>query len=467
MDYKGFYFNNDDEKRFYEGGAHFKYKELYYILENLSLTLPQQRNGVSADTKEIKRKYLFMRENPKSRNKTKNKNIKYILDSLTYKIYDLDNQHNKSNNNKFSNNSKNLTRNQKINNYFPLNYNSKNNYKSKSNDKNSVKINNEKDLSCSSIFGNNNQKKRIFVSLKNQKKSFLKFIQNEKMKKKVPSSISYDITNKNMNKRNSKGSKNNSIDLKQIYSYKKKCMNLNSNVNYKKMLNSKFNNRIITHYNCSSSSKSELTTKSKNKHYYNKSQDISSILIKNNNNTNQNKFFKNIKPKIKSEISSSIDKFSNLNCSTITINSSINKGKHFTNFIKNLKTINDKTRNQGVYNKLVFMKMGSSFKTNLSIQENHKLNQTQIYNNRTKTPIKSNDNKNINFTPLIKQNKESHHISRKETEISDLEINKCKISHYEIINKSYQKSKSIKSNFSKKINQNLYPQIKNNKKYNL
>ena len=59
---------------------------------------------------------------------------------------------------------------QKINNYFPLNYNSKNNYKSKSNDKNSVKINNEKDLSCSSIFGNNTQKKRIFVSLKNQKK---------------------------------------------------------------------------------------------------------------------------------------------------------------------------------------------------------------------------------------------------------------------------------------------------------
>ena len=113
------------------------------------------------------------------------------------------------------------------------------------------------------------------------------------------------------------------------------------------------------------------------------------------------------------------------------------------------------------------MKMGSSFKTNLSIQENHKLNQIQIYNNRTKTPIKSNDNKNINFTPLIKQNKESHHISRKETEISDLEINKCKISHYDIINKSYQKSKSIKSNFSKKINQNLYPQIKNNKKYNL
>ena len=70
MEYKGIYFNNNDsdEKQFYEGGAHFKYKDLYFILENLSLILPQQRSGISVDSKDIKRKFIFNNENPKSRN---------------------------------------------------------------------------------------------------------------------------------------------------------------------------------------------------------------------------------------------------------------------------------------------------------------------------------------------------------------------------------------------------------------
>ena len=33
--YKGIYFGNDNEQQFYEGGAHFKYSDLYNILENL------------------------------------------------------------------------------------------------------------------------------------------------------------------------------------------------------------------------------------------------------------------------------------------------------------------------------------------------------------------------------------------------------------------------------------------------
>lgn len=35
-EYKGIYYNNDDkEQKYYEGGAHFKYKDLYIILENI------------------------------------------------------------------------------------------------------------------------------------------------------------------------------------------------------------------------------------------------------------------------------------------------------------------------------------------------------------------------------------------------------------------------------------------------
>ena len=35
-EYKGIYYNDNKEQKYYEGGAHFKYKELYKILEELS-----------------------------------------------------------------------------------------------------------------------------------------------------------------------------------------------------------------------------------------------------------------------------------------------------------------------------------------------------------------------------------------------------------------------------------------------
>ena len=47
FEYKGMYFNDDDDNNknklnFYEGGAHFKYKDLYNILKQLENSLPQQ-----------------------------------------------------------------------------------------------------------------------------------------------------------------------------------------------------------------------------------------------------------------------------------------------------------------------------------------------------------------------------------------------------------------------------------------
>ena len=34
-EYKGLYYNDNTEQQFYEGGAHFQYKDLYQILEEL------------------------------------------------------------------------------------------------------------------------------------------------------------------------------------------------------------------------------------------------------------------------------------------------------------------------------------------------------------------------------------------------------------------------------------------------
>ena len=35
MEYKGIYYGDTNEQKFYEGGAHFRYKDLYKCLEKL------------------------------------------------------------------------------------------------------------------------------------------------------------------------------------------------------------------------------------------------------------------------------------------------------------------------------------------------------------------------------------------------------------------------------------------------
>ena len=36
-EYKGIYYGDDSEKKYFEGGAHFKYSKLYHILEQLAI----------------------------------------------------------------------------------------------------------------------------------------------------------------------------------------------------------------------------------------------------------------------------------------------------------------------------------------------------------------------------------------------------------------------------------------------
>ena len=54
-EYKGIYYNDDKEQQYYEGGAHFKYKELYKILEELSKKL----NSKKIPNKTIKHVSIF------------------------------------------------------------------------------------------------------------------------------------------------------------------------------------------------------------------------------------------------------------------------------------------------------------------------------------------------------------------------------------------------------------------------
>ena len=42
-DYKGIFYEDNSERKYYEGGAHFKYKDLYKILEELSKKLNSKK----------------------------------------------------------------------------------------------------------------------------------------------------------------------------------------------------------------------------------------------------------------------------------------------------------------------------------------------------------------------------------------------------------------------------------------
>ena len=44
-EYKGIYYNDDKEQEFYEGGAHFRYYDLYRCLEKLLVPIQRQRQN--------------------------------------------------------------------------------------------------------------------------------------------------------------------------------------------------------------------------------------------------------------------------------------------------------------------------------------------------------------------------------------------------------------------------------------
>ena len=87
--YKGVYFGNDSkEQKFYEGGAHFKYKELYKVLENIALNKSKERKGTSEEPKK-KSKFKYF-DNNLNENMSRNiKNIKPLIDSLTQKLSEI------------------------------------------------------------------------------------------------------------------------------------------------------------------------------------------------------------------------------------------------------------------------------------------------------------------------------------------------------------------------------------------
>ena len=54
LDYKGVFYDDNSEKKYFEGGAHFSYSDLYRRLTNLSHKLSPSRVGVFRNKSEGK-----------------------------------------------------------------------------------------------------------------------------------------------------------------------------------------------------------------------------------------------------------------------------------------------------------------------------------------------------------------------------------------------------------------------------
>ena len=91
------YFDNQKDPRYYEGGAHFKYKELVIVLNQLIKTLPQYQHERSESSKVHRNNVIninLINEantiNPNNKDQVKqSRNIKPLMQSLTQKITDF------------------------------------------------------------------------------------------------------------------------------------------------------------------------------------------------------------------------------------------------------------------------------------------------------------------------------------------------------------------------------------------
>ena len=254
-EYKGIYYGDETEQKFYEGGAHFKYSRLYRILEKIA----KERNA-----KEKKQELLYVHKSNnlnKSNNNNKNiyKKTRNIIDNLD--INKL--QYNTINNN-----------------YNNINYNFQNNYNiflsinKDSNNNNKNKIGNN--LSMSNHKEIDSRNKESFKAFKGRPNTILKESLQKSFYTKKNKIISSSMEQKSNNK--IKGPVNLKQSLPEFNPNNAQKINNNSSGKTYKLncdvnLNDNSNNNIYSF----------------NKINVNKNSEIKNLIINSNNNNNNNK----------------------------------------------------------------------------------------------------------------------------------------------------------------------------------
>ena len=253
-EYKGIYYGDETEQKFYEGGAHFKYSRLYRILEKLA----KERNS-----KEKKQDLLYVHKVNnlyKSNNKNKvYKKTRNIIDNFDIKKIEY---------NTINNNYNNINYNFQNNYNIFLSINRENNNNNKKNKiRDNLSMNNHKEI--------DSRNKESFKAFKGRPNTILKESLQKSLYTKKNKILSSSMEQKTINKINGP------MNLKQILpeynSIKKQKINnnsssktykLNGNIN---LNNSSYNND----YNC-------------NRIQVYKNSDIKNLTINNNNIDNLN-----------------------------------------------------------------------------------------------------------------------------------------------------------------------------------
>ena len=68
-DYKGIFYEDNSERKYYEGGAHFSYEALYQILKNIKKQQTLNENKLINKEKEITRQVPIISRQRKKRRK--------------------------------------------------------------------------------------------------------------------------------------------------------------------------------------------------------------------------------------------------------------------------------------------------------------------------------------------------------------------------------------------------------------
>ena len=92
-EYKGIYFNETNELKFYEGGAHFRYRDLVNVLEELKAKdVFKQRNAKSMTAVHNRNNNEVVIANSNCKMKYQSRNIHPLIQSLTQKLSEITNK---------------------------------------------------------------------------------------------------------------------------------------------------------------------------------------------------------------------------------------------------------------------------------------------------------------------------------------------------------------------------------------
>ena len=323
--YKGIYYNESKEQKYFEGGAHFRYKDLFKTLMDLGGIMPEdnynnisKNNEINKNNDKILSLSNLLQKNQEKKINQKTRNINqfnYVNNPNTRITFNKKNNINKTKylvkKNSCSNHSRNID-----NNYFfdesNKNYTNVNTFSFNNNKKSFLKNNMTQNLILEKGINLENEEKNNNLS-GNKKYIHLKNLKNEHNRNRS------DVYIKNI--------KNISQDIKEIKKYNKNNVNQNIRIKNNKILIPKYN---LNKNNCNNNSKFSNTNNifnkcinlllnvkkssynvsyGKNKNYYLKDKINTGFINKNN----YNKYISQSRNKIKQNIIRNKRNFGNKN----------------------------------------------------------------------------------------------------------------------------------------------------------